>query len=67
MQSGGVVTGVGFAVVSAMSLVLVAGVWCESVGLSVSHSFGTCVYGLNFYVGSDVSLQCGGFRFSYVR
>ena len=61
------VTIVRFAGVPAVSLVLVAGVGCEAVGLYVSRSFGTCVYGLNFYVGSEVSLQCKGFRLSYVR
>ena len=61
------VTGVKYAGVHAASLVLVAGVGCEVVGLNVSRSFGTCVYGLKFYVGSEVSLQCQGFRLSYVR
>ncbi len=57
MQSGGVVTTVRFAGVPAVSLVLVARVGCEVVGLYVIRSFGTCVYGLNLYVGSEVSLQ----------
>ena len=67
MHSGGVVTGVIFAGVHEASLVLVAGVGCEAVGLYMSRSFGTCVYGLKFYVGSEVSLQCQGFRLNYVR
>ena len=56
-----------FAGVHASSLVLVVGVECEVVGIYVSRSCGACVYGLKFCVGSEVSIQCQGFRFNYVR
>jgi hypothetical protein len=61
-QGGGEVIIVGFAGVLAVSLVLGTGVGHEAVGPLVFRIFGTCVYVLSFYVGSEVSSQWKGFR-----